>query len=217
MIERMTSDPFPPDDPALTSLHAGALDDEALVSRYSMGDAKAFDTLIVRYQDRIFNFSLRFTANPSDAEDIVQETFLKAYRGIARFRGDAKFSTWLFQIAKNLCINKFHNTRRRMEHRQVSIFESEYDDDRPLLQLESEDASPQERVISAETQSQLEAAIGELDPHYRTALILRDVEDMDYAEIAKVLDVPVGTVKSRIHRARTELQKKLQPLLEEMA
>lgn len=212
----MTADEFPPDDANIASIHTGGQDDEELVRHYLAGDKRAFDVLIRRYQDRIFNFSLRFTANPSDAEDIVQETFLKAYRGIDRFRGDAKFSTWLFQIAKNLCINKFHRGRRRMEHRQVSIHESEQDD-RPLLQLESDAASPQDMAISAETQSQLEAAIAELDPHYRAALILRDVEDLDYAEIAGILDVPVGTVKSRIHRARTELQKKLQTLLEDLA
>lgn len=189
--------------------------DEALVRQVLDGDTEAFAELVRRYQDRVFNFSLRFTGNASDAEEIVQEAFLKAYRNLSRFRGDAKFSTWLFQIAKNLCINRFHRARRRMAHRQIRVDEEPAEGEAAPLQLESEDPSPQEEALRHELRDKLEAAITELDPHYRAALVLRDVEGLDYADIAEVLSVPVGTVKSRIHRARLELQQMLTPFLEE--
>ncbi len=173
----------------------------------------AFDDIVRRYQDRLFNFCLRYTGNPADAEEIVQETFLKAYRALKRFRGDSKFSTWLFQISKNLCINRFHRKRRRMENRHVSIQETN-DDQSPVYQLESDDPSPQDNVLQNELNEQLAQAISELDSHYRAALVLRDVEGLDYSEISSILKVPVGTVKSRIHRGRTELQKILAPVLD---
>lgn len=183
--------------------------DEELVAAAAAGDRAAFGELMARYQDRIYGFALRFTANPTDAEDVTQETFLKAYRSIRRFRGDAKFSTWLYQIAKNQCINRFHRGRRRFVHRSVSLDEVGLDQGLPLLQLETDAPSPEATSIADETHAQLAAAIASLEPHYRAALILRDVEDLDYGEIAQILAVPVGTVKSRIHRARAELRARL--------
>lgn len=215
MIELMTSK-LPPDDTTVTSIHPEVTPDEELVRHFLAGDEGAFDILVVRYQDRLFNFSMRFTSNASDAEEIVQETFIKAYKGLGRFRGDARVSTWLFQIAKNLCINKFHRKRRRMDHRKVSIQQSQHDDDLPLVQIEAEGPDAFDVLANQEINDVLQEAITELDPHFRSALILRDIEDLDYSEIAEILEVPVGTVKSRIHRARQELQRRLSPFVEEL-
>lgn len=191
--------------------------DEALVARAAAGDVLAFEELMRRYQDRVHNFALRWTGNPADAEEVTQEAFLKAFRAMPRFRGDAKFSTWLFQIAKNACINLFHRGRRHMEHRRVSLQEHMDDEEVVPLQIETAEDDPQEAVLGREFAEVAAAAIAALDPHYRDALVLRDVEGMDYADIAAILEVPVGTVKSRIHRARSELQRRLQPYVGEDA
>lgn len=191
------------------------LPDEALVVRAAQGDVSAFDELFRRYRDKIHNFALRYTANVADAEEVTQEAFLKAWRALRNFRGDAKFSTWLFQITKNVCINLFHRGRRRMDHRRVSLQDHMDDDDLPPLQIESGDGDPQDALLDREFQAHLTDAISQIDAHYRAALVLRDVEGLDYAEIAEVLDVPVGTVKSRIHRARVELQARIEPYLTE--
>lgn len=204
-----------PRDAAITSPPLAELEDEALVPRAVHGDVPAFEELVRRYQDRIFNFALRYTGNPADAEEVAQEAFMKAYRALDRFRGDAKFSTWLFQITKNLCINRYHRKRRRMAHRRISIQQRMDDEDAAPLQIESEEPGPQEEALRGELRERIEAGITELEPHYRAALVLRDIEGLDYAEIGQILDVPVGTVKSRIHRARNELQQILRPFLED--
>lgn len=195
---------------------AGAVD-EALVARAAAGDVPAFEELVRRYQDRVHNFALRWTGNPADAEEVTQEAFLKAFRAMPRFRGDAKFSTWLFQIAKNVCINLFHRGRRQMEHRRVSLQDHMDDDEAVPVQIETPDDNPQEALLEREFAAVASRAIAALDPHYRDALVLRDVEGMDYADIAQILEVPVGTVKSRIHRARSELQKRLSPYVGEVS
>ncbi len=202
----------PPSDTGL-----GGAVDEALVARAAAGDVPAFEELVRRYQDRVHNFALRWTGNPADAEEVTQEAFLKAFRALPRFRGDAKFSTWLFQIAKNVCINLFHRGRRQMEHRRVSLQDHMDDDDAIPVQIETPDDNPQEALLEREFAAVAAKAIAALDPHYRDALVLRDVEGMDYADIAQILAVPVGTVKSRIHRARSELQKRLLPYVGEVS
>jgi RNA polymerase sigma-70 factor (ECF subfamily) len=202
----------PVSDPGL-----GGTVDEALVARAAAGDVPAFEELVRRYQDRVHNFALRWTGNPADAEEVTQEAFLKAFRALPRFRGDAKFSTWLFQIAKNVCINLFHRGRRQMEHRRVSLQDHMDDDEAIPVQIETPDDNPQEALLEREFAAVAAQAIAALDPHYRDALVLRDVEGMDYAEIAQILEVPVGTVKSRIHRARSELQKRLLPYVGEVS
>jgi len=187
--------------------------DDVFVARAKAGDKAAFNELVLRYQHRLFNFTYRFLGSATDAEEVVQEAFLKAYRGIARFRSEAKFSTWLFQITKNLAINRYHRRRRRPLDRFLSLVTAR-EEDGPVLELPNEDDSPDDSLLRGERRAVLEAAIKKIDPTYRTALVLRDVEGLDYAEIAEILEVPVGTVKSRIHRARSRVQTLITPYME---
>jgi len=198
------------------------LTDEELLPFLKKGDEEAFREIVSRYQHRLYNFALRFTRNPEDAEEIVQETFLKVFHSLKGFRGDSLFSTWIYQITKNLCIN-YHYTRLR--HHDATTYsldttqgevgeEEEGEEQSHTFQIPVTEPSPQELLLRKEFHEILESAVRELDPHYRIALILRDVEGMEYEEIARILKVPVGTVKSRIHRARWILMEKIKPFLE---
>lgn len=192
------------------SLRAGAQDDEVLVQRAVDGDESAYAMLVQRYRNRIYNFTYRYTGNAAEAEDLAQDVFIKAYRNLHRFRGDAKFSTWLYQIAKNMSINRLRTIKRAIVG-LVQVVRDEDGDELadPISQAQSEGRSPEEWMLGSEADSVVQRAIGQLTPVYRAALILRDIEDLPYDEIAVILGLAEGTVKSRIHRARAELKELL--------
>lgn len=177
--------------------------DAVLVVRAQRGDRRAVAALIERYQDRIFNLCSRMSGNHADAEDLTQSTFLRAIEALPRFEARSSFYTWLFRIAANVALSARRAARLRIA--------------RPLEALEDESgglpdrAAPGPPTIAADAEAaeQLTAALPLVDEEFRAALLLKDVEDLDYATIAEILEVPIGTVKSRIHRGRMMLRELL--------
>jgi len=188
-------------------------EDAALVERARKGDMQAFGSLIAKYQDRVFNAIYRMCGRREDAEELSQETFLRAIEKISQFRGQARFYTWVFRIAVNLVIS--HRRRDgRIKFQSLGGVEDPPGDRVVALKAAKRGDSPPEKVIAAETQRRVTEALEQLDDQMRVVLVLRDMEDMNYSEIAEVLSVPAGTVKSRLHRARCALAEKLEDLVE---
>ena len=191
-------------------------EEAALVERCRTGDRAAFGRLIALYQDRVFNVCLRMCGSHSDAEDYAQEAFIKAMRSIDRFDGRSRFYTWLFRLAVNVTLSG----RRKGGREAMWSLDYGRADDRNAGRgsmrdrLAASDAGPAEQAMMRDEHAKVLAALAELDEDHRAAVILRDVESLDYAEIAEVLGVAVGTVKSRLHRARMELRNRLRPMME---
>ena len=191
-----------------------APDDRDLLAQCRQGDMTAFSLLVEKYQDRLFNTTYRLCGNYQDACELTQETFLRALRGIAGFRGEAKFYTWLFRIALNLTRSHRRRAGRRRWH--------SLDQPDGTLELASQASrlggndcpDPAERAEQAERNSKVAAALDQLAQQYKTVIVLRDVEGLDYQQIARIVGVPVGTVKSRVHRGRLTLRKYLADLVE---
>ena len=194
-----------------TALRSGAtIADAELVQRFQSGDRRAFDQIVVRYQARIYSLCLRWLGDPSGAEEQAQDVFVAAFRALGAFRNECSLSTWLFRIAVNHCRNARLCRMRRAYGRHEAIDAPRDDDDGPMRQVADEDAPLADHGIHrSEAGVLVQAALAELDDDHRQILILRDVEDLAYEEIADILDLPRGTVKSRIHRARAELAQKL--------
>lgn len=172
---------------------------------------KAFGSLVAKYQDRLFNVMLRMTGDSEEAADLSQEAFVRAMEKIADFRGQSQFYTWLFRIAINLAISR---RRRAARVKFASLSpDPEFPEDQAsalMAELASDrESDPVDQAIDNETQRRVLEAIGALDEDYRAVVVLRDIEDMDYEQIAAVLSLPMGTVKSRLHRARLMLREKL--------
>ena len=186
--------------------------DKLLVKRVQRGDKAAFDVLVLKYQQRVVNLVSRFVRNPADALDISQEAFLKAYRALPNFRGDSAFYTWLYRIAVNTAKNFLATQARRSGELSQEISEIE--------QIEANDAlrdkaTPERLLLRDEIQATVISAIESLPEDLRTAIMLREVDGMSYEEIAGVMECPIGTVRSRIFRAREAVDKQLKPLLDE--
>ena len=175
-------------------------------------DQSAFDQLVERHSDRAFQLAYSILQNRQDAEEVVQDAFIRIYRSLSNFRGDSQFSTWMYRIVVNLCNNKFRWNKVRGANCTISIdaplSNAEGDDDL-RLELPSSDASPNEQAEFADLRERLEKAMATLPESYRTAVMLRNVQQLDYEEIAKILDCAVGTVKSRINRGRELLRQAL--------
>jgi len=178
--------------------HEHEASDAELVRRSQRGDAKAFAELVTRYQDRVFNLCYRMCHNEADALDLAQTTFLRALQNVDRFGGRARFYTWLFRIAVNVVL-----TGRRRRSRQPASLDAAAD---PPVVPDRREPDGAAVCAQSELQERVAWALGQLDEEFRAAVVLKDIEDMDYAAIAEVLDVPVGTVKSRIHRGRLMLR-----------
>ena len=186
--------------------------DQQLVARVQQGDKAAFDLLVLRYQSRIINLVSRFVRNPSDALDVTQEAFLKAYRAMPSFRGDSAFYTWLYRIAVNTAKNWLAIQSRRSADSEMDYEEIERIEGNSALR---EYATPERLLLKDEIQATVISAIEELPEDLRLAIMLREVEGLSYEEIASVMDCPIGTVRSRIFRAREAIDKQLKPLIEE--
>ena len=185
--------------------------DRDLVSRCQKKQPAAFEELVRRYQDRVFNLCFRFLREREVAEEIAQDVFVAVYKHIEGFKGDSKFSTWLFRVVANHCHNKSKYLRRRKHKQQDSLdapIEGEDGEMRRELP-DDPDRSPEELATRLGLNERIQEAISELDEDHRVIVLLRDVEDMSYEEIAQVLGVAEGTVKSRLHRARNELRARL--------
>ncbi|MFQ2166832.1 RNA polymerase sigma factor RpoE [Aeromonas hydrophila] len=185
--------------------------DEQLVERVQRGDKNAFNLLVKKYQHKVVNLVARYVNNPGDVPDVVQEAFIKAYRALPTFRGESAFYTWLYRIAVNTAKNYLTSQGRRPPSSDVEAEEAEYYGGGEALQ---EVATPENLTLTDEIKRTVFSAIEALPEDLRTAITLRELEGLSYEEIAEIMDCPVGTVRSRIFRAREAIDKKLQPLIE---
>jgi RNA polymerase sigma-70 factor (ECF subfamily) len=183
-----------------------------LVRRCVAGDAVAWEEIVQRYNRRIYNICYRFAGSADDAQDLTQEVFIKMYRTLSSYDpGRAAFMTWLTTITRNLLVDHFRKTKQERTTESLDGPVSEHEDAMPLSdRIPDKAAPPDARVHSREAGEMVHHALQKLSPELREAVILRDLQDMDYREIAAVLRVPEGTVKSRINRGRAELARLLQ-------
>ncbi|MFZ9052463.1 MAG: RNA polymerase sigma factor RpoE [Woeseiaceae bacterium] len=184
--------------------------DKELVKRVQKGDKGAFDLLVLKYEHKIVNLVMRYVRDPEQALDIAQEAFIKAYRALPRFRGDSAFYTWLYRIAVNTAKNYLAAQRRRPTDIELDMQDPEQYGLHAKLK---ETDTPEAVALSQELQDTLEHAIEALPDDLRTAIILRELDGMSYEEIAQTMDCPVGTVRSRIFRARDAISKKVGTLI----
>ena len=184
--------------------------DEILVDKVKRGDKKAFDALVLKYQGRITNLVSRFIRDPGDACDVVQETFIKAYRALPGFRGESAFYTWLYRIASNTAKNYLASANRRLTDAAIDFNDAEQIEVGDTLK---EQTTPERLLLAHELQQAIIAAIEGLPVDLRTAITLREIDGLSYEEIATVMECPVGTVRSRIFRAREAVDKQIKPLL----
>jgi len=185
--------------------------DQALVERVQQGDKKAFDLLVLKYQLRLSKLVARFVRNPADVPDVVQETFIKAYRALPRFRGDSAFYTWIYRIAINTAKNHLVSMGRKSPANSLEVQEAE---DYGASDWLKEFATPEREMLAEEIQTTVNKAVKELPSDLREAISLRELEGLSYEDIAQVMDCPIGTVRSRIFRAREAVDTKLEPLLD---
>lgn len=184
--------------------------DQELVARVQQGDKKAFDLLVLKYQQKITNLISRYIRDPHEVLDVTQEAFIKAYRAIPKFRGDSAFYTWLYRIAINTAKNYLVAQGRRPPSDDV---EAEVAEQMDVGMRLKETGTPENHVLTEEISMTVQHAIDDLPEDLRTAIVLRELEGMSYEEIANAMSCPVGTVRSRIFRAREAIDKKLRPLL----
>ena len=184
----------------------------ALVRRCVSGDAAAWQEIVQQYHRRIYNICYRFSGSPDDASDLAQEVFIKMYRTLSTFDTTrASFMTWVTTVTRNLLVDHFRKGKYDRITDSLDATPGSQEDGITIAdQLEDKSASPETKMRSQETQKLVHEALKRLSPELREAVILRDLQDMDYKDIAKVLNVPEGTVKSRINRGRTELARLLQ-------
>jgi RNA polymerase sigma-70 factor, ECF subfamily len=192
-------------------IHLAQDTDQELVKRVQKGDQAAFDMLFARYQVRIINLISRYVRDADEVRDVAQEAFIKAYRAIPRFRGDSQFYTWLYRIAINTAKNHLVSRSRRPPSSDVDIEDADYRDDADMLR-DSED--PESALARDQLQSTIHDALTQLPDDLRSALTLREFDGLSYEQIADILECPVGTVRSRIFRAREFVDQRIRPLLD---
>jgi RNA polymerase sigma-70 factor (ECF subfamily) len=193
-----------------TKAHEVAMD-RVLVDRFKNGDASAFDEMVSRYWDRIYSMVNQLLRNSQDAEEVTQDAFIRAHRGLANFRGDSAFSTWLYQIATNLARNRYWYWWRRKRDKSVSLDAPVSADNATTLAeiIPAEVATPDDITVTREFVTRIASGMERLGAKHREILILRNIKNQSYEEIAGILGISVGTVKSRIARARESLRAKL--------
>ena len=181
--------------------------DEQLIARFQSGDERAYIELVNRYRDRLINFVFPFLGDFEQAEDVVQETMLKLYEKTHYYREIAKFSTWIYTIARNLA-----NTELRKKKRRKTTYISRMTKDDRQYDIPAVQADLNQNLQNEFIRDRIHAAINELPEHFKTVIILRDIQELSYDDISNIVGVPLGTVKSRINRARLQLQAELQDL-----
>jgi RNA polymerase sigma-70 factor (ECF subfamily) len=185
--------------------------DAKLVEMVQRGDKAAFNVLVLRYQHRVLKLVTRYLRDPVEAEDIAQEAFIKAYRALPSFRGESAFYTWLYRIAANTAKNVLVSSRRRLVDYNLDMQDPE---DYAAQVLLKDGDTPEGMLLTEEIRQTVTAAMEQLPDDLREAITLRELEGLSYEEIAEVMECPVGTVRSRIFRAREAIDKKLRPLLD---
>lgn len=185
--------------------------DQQLVQRVQKGDSRAFDMLVLKYQHKIFGLISRYIRDADEVQDVAQEAFIKAYNALPRFRGDSAFYTWLYRIAINTAKNHLVSKSRRPPGQDVEVDDAEYYDGGSALR---EIENPENALFGAELKAVVEAAIAALPDDLRTAVTLREFDGLSYEDIAEVMECPVGTVRSRIFRAREAIDEQVARQLE---
>ncbi|MDR9433562.1 MAG: RNA polymerase sigma factor RpoE [Spiribacter sp.] len=186
--------------------------DKELVERVQAGDKRAFDVLVLKYQHKLVKLISRYVHDHAEALDVAQEAFIKAYRALPRFRGDSSFYTWLYRIGINTAKNYLVSQGRRPPDNDIDAQDAErYDIESRLKDHESPEALAQRDQV----QETVMSAIDDLPEDLRTAIVLREFEGLTYDEIAQAMECPIGTVRSRIFRAREAIEKRLKPLLDD--
>ena len=185
--------------------------DKELVRRVQKGDLAAFDMLFSRYQTKIVNLISRYVRDSEEVQDVAQEAFIKAYRALPRFRGDSAFYTWLYRIAINTAKNHLVARSRRPPSVDEDVDDADFRDDADMLR-ESED--PESALARDQLRATIDTALQDLPDDLRSALTLREFDGLSYEQIAQVLDCPVGTVRSRIFRAREFVDQRIEPLMQ---
>ncbi|MFC0190472.1 RNA polymerase sigma factor SigW [Fictibacillus aquaticus] len=178
-----------------------------MVSQVRNGDRDAYEGIVDLFKDKIYQLCYRMTGNRHEAEDLAQEAFLRAYMNIDKYNGDYKFSTWLFRIATNLCIDRL---RKKKPDYSLDAEVPGTDGATMYSQLATKEPLPEEKVTESEKRMELQTEIMKLPEKYRTAILMKYMEDMSLEEISKAMDIPVPTVKTRIHRGREALKKVFQ-------
>jgi RNA polymerase sigma-70 factor (ECF subfamily) len=187
-------------------------EDQQLVERVQRGDKRAFDLLVLKYQHKILSLVTRFVRDPHEAQDVAQEAFIKAYRALPNFRGESAFYTWLYRIAINTAKNQLASRNRKPREVDGSFEDIEfYEGEHALKDIDS----PERLLLRDEIEATVNRSIQQLPEDLRMALTLREFEGLSYEDIAEVMQCPVGTVRSRIFRAREAVDKALQPLLQD--
>jgi len=184
--------------------------DQDLVRRVQLGDKSAFDLLVTKYQHKIVHLVNRYVKDPSEAQDVAQDTFIKAYKALGDFRGDSAFYTWLYRIAINTAKNYLLSRSRRHSDYEVDMQDAEQIEN--AVQLKDIE-TPEHLLMNEQLIHVIKSAIERLPEEMRIAITLREFEGMSYEEIAEAMDCPIGTVRSRIFRAREAIDEKLNPLL----
>jgi RNA polymerase sigma-70 factor (ECF subfamily) len=185
------------------------ISDEDLIEKFQRGDLYAYELIVKRYKDQLLNFVYRFLGNQEEAEDVVQETFLRVYRKRHAYQRVAKFSTWIYTIAGNLARTEL---RRRNRRRIFSLSNLGVDDKE--YEISDEILSPERHTNTVLSEEIIQSEINKLSSKFREVIILRDIQELSYEEISKIIRVPIGTVKSRVNRARLRLQGRLKHLLD---
>lgn len=186
--------------------------DQQLVERVQKGDKRAFDLLVIKYQHKVMAVISRLIRDPAEAQDVAQEAFIKAYRALPGFRGDSAFYTWIYRIAINTAKNYLVARNRRPPASDLDVEDAEF---YPGNDAIHEMNTPERNLLRDELQATIEQAFQDLPTDLRTAVTLRELEGLSYEEIAEVMECPVGTVRSRIFRAREAIDKRIKPLVEE--
>ncbi len=181
------------------------LSDEELIIAFQNGNVAAFNELVLRYKDKLVNFLFRYTGNRDDAEDLAQDTFVKLYRSKHLYKEIAKFSTWFYTIAINTAKT---DSRKKNRYNSISLSEFDPDEDKDY-ELTANVISPEDSANASMEHHYIQKAIDALEDYFKEVIILRDIQDLDYDEIAEITGLPLGTVKSRINRGREKLKKSL--------
>jgi len=194
---------------SLPGTGGGAEADERDVARFKAGEEAAFERLVRRHEREVYRLALRLLRNPDDALEVAQETFLRAYRGLSSFRGEAAFRTWLYGIALNAARTRQASLSKSLSRAQ-RLEGDEDDPPSPLLSVSDPAPSPENRALGGELKEALLAALSRISPEHREILLLREVEGLDYGEVGALLGIPEGTVKSRLARARRAVREALE-------
>lgn len=182
------------------------IEEKKCIQKAAKGDANAFEELVLRYQTQVYNLCYRMTGNAEDAADLTQDAFVKVWKHLGSFQFDSSFSTWLYRLATNCCLDFLRSQKRKPT---ISLVVENEEDGEQTIDIEADGPTPEEQVISREEREELLWAMNQLDDEQRQILTLRVVNDLSYTDIAEILNIKEGTVKSRLSRARENLRKKL--------